>query len=251
MVKSKSTPSEFTRENFRAQADAVIGQYFMEISRLIHEHGEDHFYYAVEGFDDYHYYNNRISNILGVEAYHVNCKNKSNVILLYDEIKKENFYKTCKIGFFVDADYDKNILPEDIYVTKTYSIENLYCSMSAYKRILRQHFYIDEKDDGFEELITFWITEHSSFFNSVVELCVWEYHIRRQGYHNKDLDFDKIFDKYIHLEIENIQKNYSLESLETQFPDAPTISKDSVFKIQNRFGKDLYGKIRGKYYIAF
>lgn len=251
MTSNSSINSEFTTENFLVSASNAVGQYFIEISKLMHEHGKDYFYYAVEGFDDYHYYNNRISSTLGTEAYHINCKNKKNVILLYNKIKTESSLTGYRIVFFVDADYDVNIFPEDIYVTKTYSIENLYCSISAYKRILRQHFFIDENSNVFKKLINFWITEHSAFFNAVVELCAWEYHIRQQKYCDKNLDFDKLFNEFIHLEIENTQKKYSLESLEEKFPDAPKISKDNIFKIQEQFRGDLYGRIRGKYVIAF
>ena len=53
MTSNSSINSEFTTENFLVSASNAVGQYFIEISKLMHEHGKDYFYYAVEGFDDY------------------------------------------------------------------------------------------------------------------------------------------------------------------------------------------------------
>ena len=90
-----------------------------------------------EGKDDFKYYCPRISFNNNKEYNLYICDNKNNDINL----------------FFVDKDYDDNsLIDTDIYITPTYSIENLYFTDIAIKNMLKgviglsNHLDDDNKD---------------------------------------------------------------------------------------------------------
>ena len=87
-----------------------------------------------EGKDDFKYYWGRLSGFIGQQSYETYvCRSKKNVLQLYDMIHNQTQQKKNeKICYFVDNDFEKGSLQnQDIYVTPTYSIENLYVSCNA------------------------------------------------------------------------------------------------------------------------
>lgn len=107
-----------------------------------------------EGKDDFKYYCPRISLFNNKEYNLYICDNKNNVIKVHKMIKKQSSSKSNDIKlFFVDRDYDDNsLIDTDIYITPTYSIENLYFTDIAIKNMLRgviglsNHLDDDNKD---------------------------------------------------------------------------------------------------------
>lgn len=92
-----------------------------------------------EGKDDFKYYVSRVSSyILDKEygVFHCNCK--MNVLTIQEMIANQTAIQDDKKNlYFIDRDYDDNEdIPDSIYITSSYSIENYYFTDSAIKRML-------------------------------------------------------------------------------------------------------------------
>lgn len=108
-----------------------------------------------EGTDDFKYYCPRISILCNEKEYKkYDCNGKQNVLRIYDMItnQTQKDSKTIKM-FFVDKDFDDNSnIDNEIYVTPTYSIENLYFTDIAIKKMILAEMGLSEhskydKDD--------------------------------------------------------------------------------------------------------
>lgn len=84
------------------------------------------FFFIVEGKDDPKYYSSVINSILGSEWCFVIAEGKKNVLKVRSMILSNVTYSSRKVGYMVDRDFDRNNLPDDVYVTPTYSVENFY-----------------------------------------------------------------------------------------------------------------------------
>ncbi|PVV55007.1 DUF4435 domain-containing protein, partial [Chryseobacterium sp. HMWF035] len=67
-----------------------------------------------EGFDA-NYYSSRIKNIVDKDYFNFSCKNKNNVLKIYNKIKHQK--DKYNLLFFVDKDFDNNLNNPDIYET--------------------------------------------------------------------------------------------------------------------------------------
>ena len=93
-----------------------------------------------EGKDDFKYYYPRIYSIYNEKYINYNCNGKENVLKIYKMIIEQTVENSEVIKmFFVDKDYDdnSNIDNNDIYITPTYSIENLYFTDLAIESMIR------------------------------------------------------------------------------------------------------------------
>ena len=92
-----------------------------------------------EGKDDFKYYVSRVSSHIGDKEYGVfHCNCKMNVLTIQEMIaNKTGIQDDKKNLYFIDRDYDDNEdIPDSIYITSSYSIENYYFTDSAIKRML-------------------------------------------------------------------------------------------------------------------
>lgn len=106
-----------------------------------------------EGRDDFKYYCPRISSICNDKKYKkYDCNCKENVIRIHSMIINQTIRDNKIIRmFFVDKDYDDNSnIDDDIYITPTYSIDNLYFTDVAIENMLRAEMGLSEqsKDDA-------------------------------------------------------------------------------------------------------
>lgn len=92
--------------------------------------------FIIEGKDDPKYYTSRFSSAFSDHWEAMSVQGKSNVLKLRDKIRENHIYKNDFTAFFVDRDFDDQIILTDLYTTPTYSIENLYCTATAFKRTL-------------------------------------------------------------------------------------------------------------------
>ena len=105
-----------------------------------------------EGKDDFKYYCPRIHSIYNEKHINYICNGKENVLKIYKMIieKTAEDRRVIKM-FFVDKDYDdnSNIDKNDIYITPTYSIENLYFTDFAIESMIRGEMGLsaEAKDD--------------------------------------------------------------------------------------------------------
>ena len=92
-----------------------------------------------EGKDDFKYYVSRVSSHVGDKEYGVfHCNGKMNVLTIQEMIVNQAAIQDDKKNlYFIDRDYDSNEdIPDSIYITSSYSIENYYFTDSAIKRML-------------------------------------------------------------------------------------------------------------------
>lgn len=107
--------------------------FFLEYSR-IRSHGRTIF--IIEGKDDPKFYTSKISSVLGDLWDVVSVGGKAKVLELRMSIRNHPSYKSDKVFFLMDRDFDTRILDVDIYTTPSYSIENLYCDPATIKNLI-------------------------------------------------------------------------------------------------------------------
>lgn len=106
-----------------------------------------------EGHDDFKYYCPRISLIKNDKEYKkYDCNGKENVIKVYNMIvNKTTDDKNVIKMFFVDKDFDDNsLIDKEIYVTPTYSIENLFFTNLAIKNMILAEMGLSEHSEDDE-----------------------------------------------------------------------------------------------------
>lgn len=122
------------------------------LNYVLNKSKENCIFLFFEGKDDSKYYYNRImmSNRKGGELKQYVCNCKENVLKIYKKISDTtNEDSNITKLFFVDKDFDDNSkLDKDIYITPTYSIENLYFTDKALKNMLITQMGISEESES-------------------------------------------------------------------------------------------------------
>ncbi len=205
-----------------------------------------------EGKDDYNYYWCRLSPFIGEHDYKkIDCKGKEKVIQLYDmiETKASNINDEIKL-FFVDKDYDMmHTLPDNIYVTPVYSIENFYVSDNAFKNLLigvwglsGKLSYEDESD--FSKALNYLITSRDALINSMIYANAW-YSLQRKKTRIEHpvpkLSEIKEYDK-----IKNIVKKSDLED---KVPNYIEVTEEEIEEEIQYLMQAPVQNIRGKYFV--
>jgi hypothetical protein len=242
-----------------ATTDCVAYTEFM----LQYKKGRDYLYCFFEGYEDPTYYAIRVDNVARTEKNHgYICGGKDDVLKVRDLIKQHSYYKTVKTGFFVDKDFDNLTYPVDVYVTPTYSVENLYCVTDSLEKILTTEFRIKNNDSDLAECIGKYLELQNEFnqktllFNSWLA-CQADYRIAN-GAHVR-LNIDKKakghFDNIVLPDISGI-KNFddfsTKERIEAIYTEAVIIDNGTLFKKVAEF--DSHGQsyfFRGKFQIRF
>lgn len=103
-----------------------------------------------EGSDDQFYYELRFIQYLRdreIEIENYDCNGKKNVLYLQNKIAKSSNKSKSKILFFVDKDYDSNSdISAEVFITPTYSIENLYFTDNALRQFLKKKMKVSSED---------------------------------------------------------------------------------------------------------
>jgi hypothetical protein len=92
--------------------------------------------FIIEGKDDPKFYSGIIGAYFGNEWDFISAGGKSNVLDVRAMIINHSKYKSDKVAFLVDRDFDDIEIEPDLYVTPTYAIENIYCQPSTFERVL-------------------------------------------------------------------------------------------------------------------
>lgn len=113
------------------------GKSSVTLAKYIGDHDSypDKIFCFFEG-EDYKYYRTRIIQYLGIEEdeiFHYNCNGKKEVLKVCDDLKND---KTTKKIFFIDKDFDEDIIVENVFQTDGYSVENYYVTDVAFKNFL-------------------------------------------------------------------------------------------------------------------
>lgn len=215
----------------------------------------------VEGEDD-NYYRLRINYVSRRNnSEFIRCNGKNGVIEIYNTINNHtnSIYKNANTFFFLDKDFDSN-LKENIYVTPCYSIENFYTSTSAYKKIVKAIFRLDEDEnpEDFKTCIDLFENTQMQFHETILDLNAWllcqsekslTFGPSNLNLRQKDKD---IKNNFFTINLETVQKNYDINEIVRIFPNAHKISSEELSLKKNYLIKrGLQESLRGKYEIYF
>lgn len=210
-------------------------------------------YCFVEGSDDIDYYRPRI------EAYvswsdnpYIPCSGKRGVIGIFEIIKGRREFEDCKILYFVDRDFDDNSqISDEIYVTPSYSIENLYTSTECFCKALKYVIKRKETDQDFGRAIELFQQRKDEFHEIVSDLnalIASDREINSEVKNRKSINGIKITD-YMNISIDKISVEANFADLLDLFNHIDSEKKDEV---KSRLvAKDRQLTFRGKFELQF
>ena len=136
MTELKFTPNRLAKK--RDDASVIYTRFTL----LIPQFGEDSIYCFVEGYD-MPYYRSVVKHVCNKEPVGIICNGKKSVIAANLLIESKKEYRKYRKRYFVDRDFDNNdSLPNTIFITDGYAIENYYLSDKCVSSILETEFKI-------------------------------------------------------------------------------------------------------------
>jgi hypothetical protein len=191
----------------------------------------------------------------------IDCGGKKNVLNLYIIIANHDVYKSSRVAFFVDRDFDEPITLEMrdlVYETPSYSIENFYCTDHCLSRVLNIEYKLD-KDPNRPELITHALENFQAmrrqFQIAIRPLNVWiKAHQTKEKMEGlKALNLPNVsLEKFIEVRADSIISTYTLDDMQSFFPDCYTLSEDELKLAEESLPiEESHLNFRGKYQLEF
>lgn len=203
-----------------------------------------------EGKDDFKYYVSRVSSHIGDKEYGVfHCNCKMNVLTIQEMISNQAAIQDDKKNlYFIDRDYDDNEnIPDSIYVTSSYSIENNYFTNSAIKRILIGVIGISEenKDDNldFKVVYNHITSRRDEIIEEIIYANAWySLQIKKSKHSVEHTQMSNI------KEYSNIKNICQIQVLEKLVKNSLEINESEINKEIENLRLNPVSKIRGKYF---
>jgi hypothetical protein len=224
-------------------------------------HHDNYLFCFFEG-EDKKYYDSRIQKYTSYEYTKIisfNCGGRKEVLKVHDLITKEEIYQSVKKAFFIDRDYEPiEINYNDIYQTPCYSIENLYTSLSAFRKLISREFCINAIEQDFEKCMLDYEKAQKNFHKETLLLNAWIFCQREvERIEQKQLICLKDF-KVAHLfktiNIDNIICNneINLNEINKLFEDSYPLNQDRLSEVISLFqSQNMQQVFRGKFEIEF
>lgn len=219
---------------------------------LLHRRHRTHLFCFFEGVDSQYYF----PRINSLEENHqpIVCGNKKAVIESHKLIKSK--YNDFRTKFFVDADFDTNTEMQDLYITPSYSIENLYCTEKTVSNILKNELHFSVIDEEYNQVLSIFRNRQEEFHNSTALFNLWYFSIKKKAEALKTIPNVSLADKFpkefITFSFENVEATYNLETIKLKFPNALDVSEDEILSYKKDFDtKPPIYRFRGKYEIEF
>jgi hypothetical protein len=240
------------KDTFRVQLE--------EFMRKCEPNRTDQLFCFVEGNEDKNFYNSKIRGVINIMPTTVVCRNKANVLKMYDEIEKRVEYKTLKIGYFVDKDFDPKCEKNDVYETPCHSIENLFVQEETVKIMLEDIFRIDIYEEDFTTALNFFRSLLELFHQKILFLNVWlccQLENNSELYPQLRIDntVEKSFEQIVlpnMVGISSFSEFETKEKIETLFSKAAPIDNQIFFdKIEFFKQQDHSYAFRGKFEVEF
>ncbi len=233
------------------EAPVLFTQFVDKVSR----YGKDYLYCFVENYDMPYY--SGIISVINEQWTSIRCKNKKNVLDIHDYIKEIPIYSDYAKRYFVDSDFDDNsTLDDDIYVTPTYAIENLYVSDECMRKILETEYEIDPVIDEelFNKTMGHYKTKKKEFHQAVLEFNAWYACLKESSqWDHMSVCLSTTFPKkLLNYRIdEPIEQSYTIEQIEELYPDVTHLDQDIIEDKKRFLSENMYKRLRGKYEIEF
>lgn len=209
----------------------------------------------VEGEDE-KYYQLRVKLICdNYEPLFIVCGNKDGVLNTHELINIRGQFTKYKLFFFIDSDFDEKVAKQMIYETPCYSIENFYTSREVVAKIIKSEFKFEEDDIDFSNAMQLYSNRQSEFHEAISLLNAWiacQRDVARKGIITRlNLSGLKIKD-FVTIELDKINMNYDLESIESKFSNAYKLPSDEVrIKLEEHNYANKQIIFRGKYELEF
>jgi len=193
---------------------------------------EEYVFLFVEGEDDLYFYPQNAQNIFSnKQVLPLSCDGKDGVIEV-NEILYNDINDSITVGFFVDRDFDEkanDLIPKNVYITPTYSVENLVYNQSTFINLLIGRFSLTPAEDEFNKCMSLYEDMSTKFYASIHLYNSWIYAQRNYITTKKELNLPKNlpkdFVKFQHL---NIVPNYDLAAIEALHTKAPKLDKEKL-----------------------
>lgn len=245
--------NEITRDGLLASAENE-STYFMDFNSKCTEYGTSYAYCFVENYD-LSFYPHRVEDILGCKATGIPCDGKKNVLSVFALVKSKPEYEKYTTRFFVDADFDDNsTIDSRIYVTTSYSIENLFTDEEVISRILESEYQVRPQDTNgkHKKCLALYRKELDVFHQSVLLLNAWYRAEKHRGL-SKEMKVnlgESVPTNMLNLTIGSISAVYTKATLEEKYPLAHKLTDDEI-AYNSDFLKDNCQMLRGKFEIQF
>ncbi|GGA96356.1 DUF4435 domain-containing protein [Puia dinghuensis] len=210
---------------------------FTKITRMKEQYPNSLFC-CFEG-DDAKYYFNRIEMRTGYSPEEIipfHCGGKIEVLRLYRLFKEKQEYSSIKFLYFIDRDFDEPYPNgQGIYETPVYSVENFYTTYEAFVRILKAEFNYLEDDPEWAFLTKAFKERQDEFHRATAYFNAWlacqrDYSNSNSGATRLNLD-DFSLKKIVQtINLDKIESNYDLNSLEALFPSAVKLQEQEIQK---------------------
>lgn len=237
----------------KRRGDAAV--IYSKLTLLIPRFGNEVVYCFVEGYD-MPYYRSIVHTTCRKEPIEIKCNGKGNVIAANRFIETKEDCNGLIKRYFVDRDFDNNdTLPDTIFVTDGYSIENYYLSDSCISSILQTEFKMSLADhaENHSKCMDLFHREHDKFCEGTLLLNAW-YRCLYQNpdWNRQDVSLGETFPKeWLDLRIENISYNYTLKDIEEKFDKAPKLENAEVDRNKEELKRFGYSRMRGKFEMQF
>lgn len=185
----------------------------------------------VEGEDDTYFYPQNAKNIFfDKKIIPLDCNGKDGVL----EIKKilENDIDGNIVGFFVDKDFDKNDnIPDSVYVTPSYSVENLVYNKHTFDSLLTTRFSLIPTEAAYKKCMDLYQDLGEKFYDSIHLYNSWIFAQRNYSEIQGSLHLTKNLPaEFLIFDDDNIKPNYDIELIEKKHKKAPKIEKAKIDK---------------------
>ena len=200
-----------------------------------------------EGIDDMLYYEPIIKcRAYGYTYKMIDCHGKTNVVDIENKIEKEKIEKKI-LYYFVDKDFDDNNFSFNIYVTPTYSIENLYFTDIAIRKFLEGIMHISPSNstevEDLENVYNYLLRVRDDSLNKILEANAI-YSLQKR----KSMDCDSACQANLEgIKKYNDIKDKSKAEIINIIENLKEMSDDEINSECIRLSENLVGNIRGKY----
>lgn len=203
-----------------------------------------------EGKDDFKYYVSRVSSHIGGKEYGVfHCNCKMNVLTIQKMIVNQAAIQYDKKNlYFIDRDYDNNEdIPDSIYITSSYSIENYYFTDSAIKRMLIGVIGFSEESEedslDFEIVFNHIVNKRNVIIEEIIYANAW-YSLQIKK--SKDCGkFPQMTPLKEYNVIKNVKQICDLERLVEDSIETTELEMNNVIEVLKT---NPVNEIRGKYF---
>ena len=241
------TVEDLTRE--REEATSVAYQKFT----LLTSSNSDSLFCFFEN-KDAPYYHLRIKSFFSGNFHYISCGNKAMVLKVQKLIKRHKEYNKYKLAFFIDRDFDESLKNKftELYETPSYSIENLYCSINAFKEFLKTDLQIGEDEPLHDTVLNLYQHLQQEFLNASVLFNAWYKLQKRKGIElsikpNVSLS-NSLIPAFIEVSLEGVNQVYDLNSISEKYPNHLNYTGVELTNAINELNEgDLRLDLRGKY----